>query len=275
MPIPVPKKGESNIEFISRCVSDNNMKKDYSKKDQRLGVCYSSLRKHRKNIVEKGTTEPISITLLKDSSDKELLIVHKQLGFSRKTIFEKAALDMRQKWMNELTTKIEKERKGKVVLGEGNLKAFVMVVGGYPDKEDTKREQPFSEKAGKVLGKYLQILGIERESVYVTNMAKTSPKGTVTDEFVDADLDYINEELDIVDPKIVLTLGDMASQRFLNTEKSISEVRGRAYVRGGMVIFPTYHPAKLLNNLKIQRPTFDDVTSMKTFMSNLFGHKVW
>lgn len=135
-----------------------------------------------------------------------------------------------------------------VVFGDGNPDADVMFVGEGPGFHEDRQGIPFVGAAGQLLNQLLSEIGLDRGDVYITNVVLCRPPGNrdpLPDE-IDLCQPYLREQLDLVDPKVVVTLGNFATRVILDRPVSISRVRGQRQIWNGRVVIPTYHPAAVL-----------------------------
>ncbi len=138
-----------------------------------------------------------------------------------------------------------------VVFGEGSPTADLMVVGEGPGREEDLQGRPFVGRSGQLLDRLLfEELGLERGAVYIANVVKCRPPGNrdPLPEEIDACRSWLESQLDLIGPKVILTLGNFATRSLLGTPEGIRRVRGRVYpaARPGVAIVPTYHPAAAL-----------------------------
>lgn len=141
------------------------------------------------------------------------------------------------------------EGRTQVVFGSGDPAADVMFVGEGPGAQEDEQGVPFVGRSGQLLDRLIaEELGRTRASCYVGNTTKCRPPGNrdpKPDE-VAACWPYLDRQLDLVAPKVVITLGNFASKRLLDTDTGITKLRGQAYpFRGGHLV-PTFHPAAAL-----------------------------
>lgn len=137
-----------------------------------------------------------------------------------------------------------------VVFGVGNRGAELMFVGEGPGRDEDLQGEPFVGRAGQLLTKLIGDVGLRRQDVYIANVVKCRPPGNrdpQADE-IDACSPFLRAQLDLVDPAVVVTLGNFATRRLLDTKEGITKLRGREYpFRGGAtVLIPTFHPAAVL-----------------------------
>jgi len=141
------------------------------------------------------------------------------------------------------------EQRTKVVFGEGNPDALLMFIGEAPGEEEDRTGRPFVGKAGQLLTKIIQSVNLSREEVYIANMVKCRPPGNrnPTLQEIEACFPFLEAQIAIINPSIIVTLGSVATSYLLNTKLPISKLRGQWYDwRGGKKIFPMFHPSFLL-----------------------------
>ena len=136
-----------------------------------------------------------------------------------------------------------------MVFGDGSPTADLMFVGEGPGAQEDEQGLPFVGRSGKLLDRLLQEeVGIDRSACYITNVVKCRPPGNrdpKPDEIV-ACRPYLSEQLALVDPAVIVTLGNFASKLLLDTETGITKLRGRSYEYAGRSLVPTFHPAAAL-----------------------------
>jgi DNA polymerase len=136
-----------------------------------------------------------------------------------------------------------------VVFGMGDPDADLMFVGEGPGAEEDRQGLPFVGRSGQLLDRLLaEELGVGRERVYIANVVKCRPPGN-RDPLpveIEACRPYLEAQLDLIDPVVVVTLGKFAGQLLLGTDEGISKLRGRVFPVGDRVLVPTYHPAYVL-----------------------------
>jgi len=135
-----------------------------------------------------------------------------------------------------------------VVFGAGHPDADLMIVGEAPGRREDEQGVPFVGPSGKLLESLLDDIGLHRSDVYIANVVKCRPAGNrdPRQEEIDACSDYLRSQLRLVDPKVVLTLGNFSSKLLLRTEVGITRLRGTAYPWWGRFLVPTFHPAAAL-----------------------------
>jgi len=140
------------------------------------------------------------------------------------------------------------ENRTNVVFGTGAPDAEVMLVGEGPGQREDEQGIPFVGPSGNLLDKLLGEIGLAREDVYIANVVKCRPprnRDPRQDE-IDACKDYLRTQLRLVDPAVVVTLGNFAAKLLLRTETGITRLRGQAYPWWNRHLVPTFHPAAAL-----------------------------
>ena len=146
--------------------------------------------------------------------------------------------------------------RNNIVLGDGDINTKVMFIGEGPGADEDKEGLPFVGKAGKLMDFSFEGLGIDRKKLYITNIVKCRPpqnRDPEKDE-IEACIGYVQEQIKIINPKIIVLLGKIALQNILGAEYKITSSRGKWIEKNGILYMPTWHPAALLRdeNKKIQ-----------------------
>jgi len=156
-----------------------------------------------------------------------------------------------------------------VVFGEGNLNTKILFIGEAPGRDEDLQGKPFVGRSGQVLTKMIEnVLFLKREEVYVTNIVKCRPPQNRDPEIEEVELckEYLLKELEIIKPKIIVTLGRIAFKYLLNDETPISKARGKIFEFKGIKVIPIYHPSYLLRNPSKKRETLADLKFIKEFL---------
>jgi len=153
------------------------------------------------------------------------------------------------------------EKRQTVVFGEGDPKAGVMFIGEGPGAEEDRTGRPFVGQAGKLLDRMIFAMGFEREEVYIANVVKCRPPGNrdPKDDEVAACADYLDRQIDLIEPEVIVALGKPASRRLTGTNKPMGALRGRWSSYRGTPLMPVFHPAYLLRNPKAKREVWEDL----------------
>ena len=147
-----------------------------------------------------------------------------------------------------------------IVFGEGNPDAKLIFIGEGPGREEDLQARPFVGDAGKLLTRLIEKMGFKREDVYIANIVKCRPpmNREPEDDEMNACKPFIEEQIKIINPKIIISLGRISAQSLLNTKIPISKLRGRFYQHMNIPLMPTFHPAYLLRNPKDKNLTWED-----------------
>ena len=141
------------------------------------------------------------------------------------------------------------ETRTTVVFGVGTYEARLMLVGEAPGKNEDLQGEPFVGAAGKLLDRLLGAIGLDRSQVYIANVLKCRPPGNrdPKPEEIDACKGYLREQIRLIGPDVVMTLGNFATKLLLNTEVGITRLRGKMVPWWmGTSLVPTFHPAAAL-----------------------------
>lgn len=157
------------------------------------------------------------------------------------------------------------EGRKTVVFGSGNPDADLMLIGEGPGAEEDRQGLPFVGAAGELLTRILQAIEVQRQEVYIANVVKCRPPGNrdpQPDE-VAACRAYLERQIELVQPRIIVALGRISAQTLLGTESPIGQMRGRWFQVKGVPTMVTYHPAALLRNQALKRPTWEDMQQVR------------
>jgi DNA polymerase len=148
-----------------------------------------------------------------------------------------------------------------IVFGVGNPKARLVFVGEAPGADEDAQGEPFVGRAGQLLTKIIQAMGMQREDVYICNIIKCRPPNNRTPESDEilACSPFLLKQLRAIGPQFVCALGGPAAQTLLQTKEPISRLRGRFYDFHGIPLLPTFHPAFLLRNPYEKKTVWEDM----------------
>lgn len=155
-----------------------------------------------------------------------------------------------------------------VVFGTGNPKADLMFIGEAPGRDEDLQGEPFVGRAGQLLTDIIKAMKLTRDDVYIANVIKCRPpenRNPEPDE-LDACRPYIRQQVEMIKPKVIVTLGKFGLQSLLERAYSISAVRGNWLEYEGIKVMPTYHPAYLLRTPAAKKDVWND---MKKVMAEL------
>jgi DNA polymerase len=153
------------------------------------------------------------------------------------------------------------EKRTTVVFGEGDPRAGVMFIGEGPGAEEDRTGRPFVGQAGKLLDRMIFAMGFDRGEVYIANVVKCRPPGNrdPKDDEVAACAAYLDRQIDLIQPKVIVALGKPASRRLTGTNKAMGALRGRWSSYRGIPLIPVFHPAYLLRQPKLKREAWEDL----------------
>jgi DNA polymerase len=148
-----------------------------------------------------------------------------------------------------------------VVFGVGNPHAELMFVGEAPGRDEDLQGQPFVGRAGQLLTRIIEAIGMKRQDVYIANVIKCRPpnnRNPEGDEIASCE-PYLIRQIALVQPRLLVALGTFAAQTLLKTKLPISQLRGRFHTYQGVKLMPTFHPAFLLRNPERKRAVWEDM----------------
>jgi uracil-DNA glycosylase len=155
-----------------------------------------------------------------------------------------------------------------IVFGVGNAQADLMFVGEAPGADEDVKGEPFVGRAGQLLTKIIEAIGLKREDVYIANVIKCRPpqnRNPEQDE-VDTCEPFLFQQIDVIKPKVVVALGTFAARALLRTLDPISRLRGRVFEYRGAKLVPTFHPAYLLRNPSSKREVWEDMKLVRSLL---------
>lgn len=165
---------------------------------------------------------------------------------------------------------LSEERKNSVP-GEGSLKAELMFIGEAPGRDEDIQGRPFVGKAGQLLTKIINAMDFRREEVYITNVVKCRPPNNRTPhkEEIEKCKGYLLEQIKLVNPRVIVTLGRVAADFFIKSRQGMTALRGDFYEFGQIRIMPTFHPAYIIrnkDNKKIKKMVWEDMKKVMAFL---------
>lgn len=165
------------------------------------------------------------------------------------------------------------EGRTKIVHSTGNLEADLMFIGEAPGADEDAKGEPFVGRAGQLLNKIIEAIGMKREDVFIGNINRCRPPGNRTPTLPEAETckPFLLREIAVVRPKIVVVLGNTACQNLLNTKVGITKLRGNFQDYFGVKVMPTFHPAYLLRDPSKKRETWEDMKKVREELSKFKG----
>ncbi len=164
--------------------------------------------------------------------------------------------------------KLSKSRK-KVVFGEGNPHADILFIGEAPGATEDSNGKPFVGRSGELLTKMIEnVLHISRSDVYITNIVKCHPSNNQIPTPIQAHTcqPYLLKQIELIKPKLIVTLGATAYHYLTGDDTEISKIRGTLHQKDEYTIIPTYHPSYLLRNPSAKKEVFEDLKKVKELM---------
>jgi uracil-DNA glycosylase len=156
-----------------------------------------------------------------------------------------------------------------VVFGVGNPNADLMFVGEGPGADEDIQGEPFVGRAGQLLTKIIEAIGMTRQDVYIANVIKCRPpqnRNPEPDE-VEKCEPFLFRQIETIKPKVIVALGKFAAQSLLKTSEPITRIRGREYKYREAILMPTYHPAYLLRNPSSKREVWEDMKRVRAILT--------
>jgi len=216
------------------------------------------------------TAKTQAIQAIKDYiyTDKYMGVRHYFLERSADAPKIKYAKQDRVKLLQDLEKKLKackkcvlyKSRKN-LVFGQGSPSAKLMFVGEAPGHEEDLQGLPFVGKAGQLLTKIIEAIGLKRSDVYIANVLKCRPpenRNPEPDEIQSCEENLLSQ-IQLIGPKVVVCLGKFSAQTLLKTQTPISALRGKFYDYHGVKLMPTFHPAYLLRNPNDKKLVWQDM----------------
>ncbi len=163
------------------------------------------------------------------------------------------------------------ESRRHIVFGQGDPSAEVMFIGEAPSAQEDRQGQPFVGPAGELLAKMLKAMGLSRKRVYVANILKCRPPSNrdPLPEEISVCLPFLEAQIRAIQPRIIVALGRIAAQTLLDSQASLSSLRGAFHDYKGIAVMPTYHPAYLLRRPEGKRAAWHDLQLVMREMDRL------
>ena len=161
-------------------------------------------------------------------------------------------------------------KRTNVVHTEGNRKARLMFVGEAPGADEDVQSRPFVGRAGQLLTKIIEAIGLKREEVLIGNVNRCRPPGNRPPTFEEASMckPFLEREIAIVQPDVIVTLGNTSLQNLLGAKQGITKLRGKFMDYKGIKVMPTFHPAYLLRDPSKKRETWEDLKKVRDYLDS-------
>ena len=164
--------------------------------------------------------------------------------------------------------KLHRLGRRQIVFGVGSPGARLMFIGEAPGRDEDVQGIPFVGRAGQLLTKMIEAIGMTRDEVYIANVIKCRPpenRNPGPDEVASCE-PFLFRQVEAIGPVVIVALGTFAAQTLLETQDTISRLRGRVYHYGGAQLVPTFHPAYLLRSPERKRDAWEDLKLAKSLL---------
>ena len=180
-------------------------------------------------------------------------------------------LDRLEKQAKECHLCTLSKSRQKVVFGEGNTNAILMLVGDVPSSSDDSSGKIFTGRSGELLTNMLEkVLHFSRQDVYITNILKCKALDSQSPSPACAHTchPYLLKEIELIKPKIILALGSLAYEYLCGDNSPIENIRGTVNTQKNYIVIPTYHPSHLLRNPSLKKESFEDLLKVKGYLAD-------
>lgn len=158
----------------------------------------------------------------------------------------------------------------RLVFGDGNPRAELMFIGEGPGQEEDLQGKPFVGKAGGLLDKMIEAIGLQRSEVYIANIVKCRPPDNRTPTELEARtcLGYLRRQIELVQPQVIVTLGATPLRELLGISTGITKIRGQWQRFEGIPVMPTFHPSYVLRQYtqSVRRSVWEDLKAAKEWV---------
>jgi uracil-DNA glycosylase family 4 len=163
------------------------------------------------------------------------------------------------------------EGRTKIVHTTGNFDADLMFIGEAPGANEDAQGEPFVGRAGQLLDKIIEAIGMKRKDIAIGNVNRCRPPQNRQPMQVEADVckQFLLREIAVIRPKVIVVLGNTACQNLLNTKVGITKLRGEFQDYFGVKVMPTFHPAYLLRDPSKKRETWEDMKKVRDYINTL------
>ena len=163
------------------------------------------------------------------------------------------------------------EGRTKIVHSEGNTNSDLVFVGEAPGANEDAEGRPFVGRAGQLLNKIIEAIGLKREDVFIGNINRCRPPANRTPTLPEAHTcrPFLTREIAVLRPKVIVVMGNTATQNLLDTKIGITKLRGEFQDYYGLKVMPTFHPAYLLRDPSKKRETWEDMKRVRDYLNSL------
>ncbi len=163
------------------------------------------------------------------------------------------------------------ETRKKAVPGEGSKNSKVMFIGEAPGEQEDIQGRPFIGAAGKLLSELLASIGLQREDVYITNVAKCRPPNNRPPRKDEAAAcrPYLDRQIALIEPKVICPMGNSAIHALIESDDSVTELHGIPFEVGRITYFPMFHPAAALYTFSLRKTMEEDFRKLRALLDSL------
>jgi uracil-DNA glycosylase len=199
---------------------------------------------------------------------EETITIHKQKPETQIEDPVAALRQIREDLGDCTRCRLHKQGRKQIVFGVGNPRAELMFVGEGPGADEDEQGEPFVGRAGQLLNKMIEAMGLKREQVYIANVVKCRPPGNRTPEKDECDTcsPFLMRQIEMIRPKAIVALGAVAAKTLLGVTDSMNNLRKRSYDFRGTTLFVTYHPAYLLRDPRQKAEAWKDLQNVMSFL---------
>lgn len=167
------------------------------------------------------------------------------------------------------------ETRTRIVNSEGNRKARLMFIGEAPGADEDASGRPFVGRAGQLLNKIIEAIGLKREDIMIGNVNRCRPpqNRTPTPSEAATCKPFLLREIDVVRPDVIVVLGNTAMKNLLNAKEGITKLRGQFQDYRGIKVMPTFHPAYLLRDPSKKREAWEDMKKVRDYLNTVTSEK--
>lgn len=231
---------------------------------------------HKQSFEPKGTTDMAKRT---DTSQAEATPAPRETLFGEITPQDDASLARPNETLEDIRADITPtcmrctlccEGRTQVVNSDGNVNARLMFVGEAPGADEDAQGKPFVGRAGQLLNKIIEAIGMKRADVFIGNVNRCRPANNRTPVLAEAKIckPFLIREIAVVRPEVIVVLGNTAMKNLLDTKEGITKLRGNFQDYNGIKVMPTFHPAYLLRDPTKKRETWEDMKKVRAYLDS-------
>ena len=204
------------------------------------------------------------------SAKQDTKLINVEKALSSQEIKAAASLDELKQTVSDCTKCDLHRSRTQTVFGVGHPAAEWLIIGEAPGADEDRKGEPFVGRAGQLLTSMLRAMGLAREEVFIANILKCRPpnnRDPHADEISNCS-SYLRQQIELLQPKIILVVGRIAAQSLLNVDTPIGKMRGQKFVYQDTTIpvIATYHPAYLLRQPSEKRKAYQDLCRLQVFL---------